>query len=546
MGVTRELAISYGGVTVGLGGTAALSAVHRLDIDPDRVSVEFEATVTAATAALFVTACQALEAAYKTLHGTLTITLSSQTWTWNPSANSGFNARPRIYKYGAKGDTARMRRYRCSVELELPAALGVSNGLRRARISSTTRPDGMITLDMSGEYTALSSNGARAQYTASYTTLRNATRTALGGGSSAWETRRATAEADDQDKRCWWSSQCQQVYADYRVWHDQEVATLATGQRSVTVRALYAAGGGKTARVNGEAGIAALVSAARTAVDAAATWEESGRSVRVAEADARYELTVTSVELLSNQSVGTLDNASIKDHQVSIRVVEMAPGDTEAETERPQSVEATYSCAVVATQTKDLQSLVTSTLLPFLDDRVRAATGASDIARVHVDPLAYEAANRISLRVSYQVPATALLESRIETEDIVLYGDLLEGVWDGDRLGYDVHVGHDVVIRTITETRRRRGRHYVDSQGWGIFSYDPSGAMARLRGAGWVPRMSRPHRVVLRVGQTGAQYDETYERIVTRAQMIHGRGRDSGARVDSSGRGRLTTSAREA
>ncbi len=177
--VTREYSIAYGGVTIG--GTSDYYLLHA--DPPIRISGNYENTTVEATVivrddteANFNTRCAALETAFRKPNQDLTVTLGSTTFmSLSHASNTGVLARPTFSKPGnADQDSARRRLYHVSVTVQRPADLSGKDGLRDAAIEFTVSPSGVRSYHVTGAYTALSSNGARAQYEASIATLLTA------------------------------------------------------------------------------------------------------------------------------------------------------------------------------------------------------------------------------------------------------------------------------------------------------------------------------------------------------------------------------------
>lgn len=176
---TRELTIVYGSLTVS-SGTYQVHGVHRMGEDFERGFVEFECLVTAADSAALVTACEAIEAAYRTPYSDLTVSYDGEDiLTVAHSTNDGFEASPSIEKIGNERDTARSRLYRCRVDYQRPADTVSDLGLRRKTVEVAYSPSRRRTVTIRGEYTARSSNGARAEYEARIAALQSSVLSAL-------------------------------------------------------------------------------------------------------------------------------------------------------------------------------------------------------------------------------------------------------------------------------------------------------------------------------------------------------------------------------
>lgn len=199
--MARLLAFTYAGVTVGNGGSADfhLTGRYRFAHDYDRASLVFEVVVQNDTPATFLASEAALVAAYRTPDQALTVVLSATTrHSYDPAANSGFNIRANARKLGGPEDTATSAKYECSVSVELPANLTGRGGRRSSSVNVSTATSGRRDLTVSGVYTALANNAARAQFAAQVDTYCASILTDLGG---TWEkVGTPQAETDDQNK----------------------------------------------------------------------------------------------------------------------------------------------------------------------------------------------------------------------------------------------------------------------------------------------------------------------------------------------------------
>lgn len=199
----QDFSIAYAGVTVGGASTTYLiTGPYGYSEDYQRGRVFADVVVcqsTQFTEAQFIAACQALEAAYKTPRGALVVTLGSTAdKTRSHSANSALNTEPSIEKVGSDEDTGRTRRYRIAVEYGLPANLTGQDGRQSSTVELAYDSSRIRTVTISGVYTALSSNAARAQYDASSATYFGTVKTAL--GITDWETIDEDVATDDANK----------------------------------------------------------------------------------------------------------------------------------------------------------------------------------------------------------------------------------------------------------------------------------------------------------------------------------------------------------
>lgn len=179
----RSLKITYGSYTVGSDQqTAILDGGYSIQATEDGDVVTFAAIIVASSDATFASKVSALEAAFATPRQLLKIEQGSSTLrSWDPSDNSGFNAAPQAIKDQHAADTGRTRRYLITVVVQHPPLLSGQNGRRKASVRLAYGPQEKIEVLFAGEYTAVSSNSALAQYRAQFDTYAAAFLTGLGG-----------------------------------------------------------------------------------------------------------------------------------------------------------------------------------------------------------------------------------------------------------------------------------------------------------------------------------------------------------------------------
>jgi hypothetical protein len=370
--VTRELSVTYGATTVG--GTSAVYLLHgpvRIDKSYDRVTVSFQVACTdISSEANFAATAQALEAAFRKPWQALTITLGSTTVaSYSHTSNTGYNAQPSIQETGdERYETGRSRLYAISVTCEVPADLSGQSGRRYSSVALEKSPAGQNTVTISGRYTALSGNSARAQYEASIEAYVSAVLTAIGG---TYEKVAETASADDQNKN----------------------------------------------------------------LDFARTY----------------------LELLYNQSQGTLDNTTIFRHSVLYTRQAVGPGDApRGNARRLERVSAVYE-AWVEKATTDLESVYQNTIRPFLLAQVQEIWTPSLLALIEEGtPMMDRTAQRIQGTLTFAMVTTGsgVLEyaerSRIENEPGVVFTP----VANGNALAKHVDDGPARRLRTMSRRSR--------------------------------------------------------------------------------------------
>src|SRR3990167_832125 len=197
--LTRELTIAYGSFSVGGSTARLLDGVTFLEESFESASVEYTFVITGSTEALFQDEIVATEAAFRTPRQNLTITLGSETLKgYSHASNTGFDANPRITKRGDVADTSRSRRYTVRIEFGLPADNISTSGRRSSQVNVSYSPARRRTVRVTGTYTALSGNSARAQYEAAIAAYTTSVLDALGGTYKLAE--EPITEANDTNK----------------------------------------------------------------------------------------------------------------------------------------------------------------------------------------------------------------------------------------------------------------------------------------------------------------------------------------------------------
>lgn len=185
---TRELAVTYGSYSVG-GDNTGRNCNRDIDGGITVVEgytedvVEFDFVLYGAESeSEFVTECSAAVSAFSKDRQALTLTQGATTArTWSHASNTGFNARADI---GVTAEdphgSGRSRGYHVRITIQKPPSLDVS-GRRSASVRVDYDTARVRTVTISGVYTALSSNSARAQYAAAIASYCSDVLTALTG-----------------------------------------------------------------------------------------------------------------------------------------------------------------------------------------------------------------------------------------------------------------------------------------------------------------------------------------------------------------------------
>lgn len=181
--VAREIEITYGSFLVNVANKRYIDGYIRLDTSQDEAQLEFDFVIVQATEADFVGEVAAVETAFSTPRKDLVITQGSETLlSLSHTANTGFNAEPKIIKAEDIADTGRSRRYTVRITFGLPAdARFVTSGRRDSTVEVFFKPSRRRRVSISGIYTALSGNDAKAQYDAAIVAYVSLVTAFLGG-----------------------------------------------------------------------------------------------------------------------------------------------------------------------------------------------------------------------------------------------------------------------------------------------------------------------------------------------------------------------------
>lgn len=202
--VSREITITYAGVTVGGTSDNLLDRFYRLRKTYESFELSFEAVVTmavGATDAQFATACLALETAFRTPKGTLTLSFNASSHVSLADGTTAYGVVATCEKIAEDEgpDSRRSRKYLCTVSGALPADLAGKNYLRRLTWTVEWTPARQRVITIEGTYTMQSGVGSFAQYQAQIATRAAAIITAAGGGTFEIVSERATPDDDDDE-----------------------------------------------------------------------------------------------------------------------------------------------------------------------------------------------------------------------------------------------------------------------------------------------------------------------------------------------------------
>lgn len=205
MTVSRELSIIYGSVTTG----GASAATYNIDgwyslsfergLDSITATLAWDVIVKGSSASNLESNCDTLEQEFVKPYLRARVLLDGATGVdWNPSDDSGFNAQPKCEKVGGPPDSARARKYRCSVAVQLPA--DNNNGRINSNVSVDFSKSDLRTVSFNATYTAQGGTGAYDNAQAKFGTFCSSILSSLGGTYEILGT--GTFDFDDQDKIC--------------------------------------------------------------------------------------------------------------------------------------------------------------------------------------------------------------------------------------------------------------------------------------------------------------------------------------------------------
>lgn len=174
--LNREWTITYGSVSIG-GSSSTYYLTNQVGVMQSATSggtrtarIMFDVVAIGSTESAFETACTDIEAEFAIPRQRARFENSSGDFNdYNPASgvNSGFDAQPEIEKStGSRLNTGRSRLYSCSVTVTLPSSTNSLAGRRESPVAITYEPNRRQSVTLTGEYTAIGSNEAAAQYAA--------------------------------------------------------------------------------------------------------------------------------------------------------------------------------------------------------------------------------------------------------------------------------------------------------------------------------------------------------------------------------------------
>lgn len=479
--MTRELSITYGSFTVGL-GTARLITEFVKDADNYETAwVEFEFVTTASTAAAFATEVIAVRDAFRIPRQNLTVTQESQTLlTLSQTANTGFDASPEIVKDGDPADTGRSRHFRVRIEFGRPADNVSTNYRRWSWVKVEYDPARIRTVSISGTYTAGGAVASFAQYRAQIDTYA-ATVTSGIDSSASWE-RIGEPEVTrgETDKICDFVAVYREIIFNQKSGTKDD-ADIVDPQLVIT-RELEAPG------------------------DSAAS------SVTVGGGSSGGGGT-------SSPGVGSGPNGT---------VVAQPPGQSTPGSGgsgggilRPIHINVSYACTIDYTRTTDLKTKWTGTIRPFIISQVQAYAGVAVMLVEDKPAFGDLYKNRLSATMTFVAILTDVMARKVTAQDSNQVGWVFHAVWDGDPYSVYKYQGERIRLRTITEEIEKRTSE-TDANKLVDAEVRESGKAQGLVGGAWEMLTRTPKAASIKKGLDGAsQFNIASMTIETVFRLIH-------------------------
>tara|TARA_Y100000310_G_scaffold344879_1_gene460221 strand:- start:4030 stop:5391 length:1362 start_codon:yes stop_codon:yes gene_type:complete len=180
--VDRELAITYGAISIGGTTDRLIDGYVRIEKAFATASVEFDFVISATTESAFATEISAVEDAFRIPFKDLLVEQGSSTiLDLKPSTDTGLNTQPVIMKSEDIKNTGRSRKYTVRIDCEMPADNAPTTGIRESLVNVAYSPSRRRMVTISGVGTAIAGTDARAKYEAIIGTFCTSILTALGG-----------------------------------------------------------------------------------------------------------------------------------------------------------------------------------------------------------------------------------------------------------------------------------------------------------------------------------------------------------------------------
>ena len=143
-------------------------------------------------------------------------------------------------------------------------------------------------------------------------------------------------------------------------------------QKTVTIKGSYTATSSATSSANYTTNADTKLNAILAALDGAATWELLDEEYDYDRNTANTNFQRQYIQVLFNQSTGTLDDTDIKEHDVVFTDLSQHPADSREGIQRLRRVVGSYSCRIDIEQTTDLQGTFEDKIRPLILDTFQA------------------------------------------------------------------------------------------------------------------------------------------------------------------------------
>lgn len=393
MPVTRELVITYAGLTFGSSGARQITEYMIHEEGFDSGYFEFEFVTTATTAAAFATEVIAVRDAFRTPRGDLVVTMGGSTvLSRKHSDNTGLDTFPVILKDGDPADTGRSRHFRVRISYGLPADVTNTSFRRDSTVNVEYSESRQRTITISATYTANSTDGT----TAAFTQYR-ATIATYGASVASFIDSSATFE----------------VIGEPSVAYND---TNKVVNASIVYREILAN------QANGTLDDSAIVNPEMSIV-----------RNRLAPGDSTAGMTGPAPRGAAAPAPGSFGGGFPGGPgSTVVGAPPGSPGVTQIQ-ERPYIIRVTYTCGIDATVTKDLKGKWTSTIRPFLIQQAQTVAGRGVVLVDERPDLGQSYPNRIQVTMEFFAYLSGqIIEQRVKVEDTSDYGKKFAGVWSGD------------------------------------------------------------------------------------------------------------------
>lgn len=488
MPVTRELSVTYAGLT--FGGSTARQITDYSIHEEDFVSgfFEFQFITTASTDAAFATEIIAVRNAFRTPRGDLVVTQNGSTLlSRKHSDNTGLDTEPIITKDGDPADTGRSRHFRVRISYGLPADVTGTSFRRDSTVNVEYSESRQRTITINATYTANSTDGT----TAAFTQYR-ATIATYGASVTNFIDSSATFE----------------VIGEPSVAYND---TNKVVEASIVYREILAN------QANGTLNDSAIVNPEMSIV-----------RNRLAPGDSTAGMTGPAPRAAAGPAPGSFAGGFAGGPGSTVVGTPPGnPGVTQIQ-ERPYIIRISYACGIDQTVTKDLKGKWTSTIRPFLISQAQTVAGRGVVLVDEKPDLGQSYPNRIQVTMEFFAYLSGqIVEQRVKVEDTSEYGKRFAGVWSGDPTEFYKWQGFVERQRKITEFTKKV-----------VTSADPNAVVDPLvyplsngqQGAELVYRS--PAAVVLVQGLDGA---ETVNLAEINVETVFKLGKFRGANVANAG-----------